>query len=81
MSFDRDMIDLVQFLEDFPTIVVRDLAEFQTLEEQLDMGPGSGGVTFFFENEDYETKDIEESIRNCAASLRTDFDFLMKCSI
>lgn len=80
ISFDRDMIDLVQFLslEDFPTIVVRAFFEFLTLKERMEMGPASGGGVFFFENEDYETKEVEESIKNCVASLRADFDRLMK---
>jgi len=76
MTFDRDMIDLVQFLYDFPTILVLGDEDVMSLEERLALGPASGGTISFLKNDEYETKEIVESIQNCLASLRSDFDKL-----
>jgi hypothetical protein len=70
LTFDRGMIELMEFLEKLPTVdVISD-------EDLGDLGPGSGGIITIFENDDFTLDEIKESITSSLSWLTKDFELL-----
>ena len=70
LTFERDTIDLISFLDQLPTVVV-------TYDEDGgDLGPASGGVLTVWENEKFSLSEIAQSVKSCLVSLERDFEIL-----
>jgi hypothetical protein len=74
LTFDRDMITLLEFLEKLPTVTVSADADAGEL------GPGSGGMITIWESEKFDLDKIRESIKNCLDRLIEDLAFLKQHS-
>jgi hypothetical protein len=75
LTFDRDMIDLFEFLEKLLTVTLA------SDDYGGDLGPGSGGITTIWENEKFNLNEIQESVTRCLECLTEDFVPLKQHSV